>query len=154
MLILGIEKSGTFVNHFEDLDTTKEGITDKIPVQSALLLSDSYIKQNIIFSQSEKPYGLDTYFGRKFFYKAVTGHKIVANIATFSDTQQDLATANPNQFPRLADTMNLLDQMSSNRYPNSVTPLISAHAEAAIPLNLGKRLFEDIAKEIRNRPTV
>lgn len=154
MLILGIEKSGTFVNHFEDLDTRKSGIKDKIPTQSGLLLSDAYIKKNIIFSQSTKPYGLDTYFGRKFFYKTKTGHKVVANVATFSDAQQDLRTANPNQFPRLADAMSLLDLMSSNRYPNSVTPLISAHAEAAIPLNLGKRLFEDIAREIRQRPKV
>lgn len=154
LLILGIEKSGTFVNHFEDLDTNKEGVKDKIPIHSGLLLSDAYIKKNIIFSQSTKPYGLDTYFGRKFFYKAKTGHKVVASIATFSDAQQDLTTANPNQFPRLSDAMNLLDLMSSNRYPNSVTPLIAAHAEAAIPLNLGKRLFEDIAKEIRNRPKI
>jgi hypothetical protein len=37
----------------------------------------------------------------------------------------------------------------SSRYPNSVSPLISAHAEAAIPLNLWTRIFEDIAREIR-----
>ena len=152
MLILGIEKSGAFVNHFEDLDTNKAGVKDRIPIHSGLLLSDAYIKNNIIFSQSTKPYGLDTYFGRKFFYKAKTGHKVVASIATFNDAQQDLTTANPNQFPRLFDAMSLLDLMSSNRYPNSVTPLISAHAEAAIPLNLGKILFEKVAKEIRNRP--
>lgn len=47
--------------------------------------------------------------------------------------------------------MSLLDQLVSNRYPNSISPLISAHAEAAIPLNLGKRIFEDIAREIRER---
>ena len=46
--------------------------------------------------------------------------------------------------------MNLLDMLVSSRHPNSVSPLISAHAEAAIPLNLGKRIFEDIAREIRD----
>jgi hypothetical protein len=48
----------------------------------------------------------------------------------------DLRTANADQFPRLADAMNMLDKLVSSRYPNSVSPLISAHAEAAIPLNL------------------
>lgn len=153
LLILGIEKTGTFVNHFEDIDTSKSGVKGKIDNQSALLLSDDYIKKNIIFSQSDKMYGKDTYFGRKFFYKTFTGHRIVASIATFSDAQQSLKTANINQFPRLADAMNLFDQMSSNRYPNSVTPLITAHTEASIPLNLGKKLFEEIAREIRKRPT-
>lgn len=151
LLIIGIEKSGTFFNHFLEIDTTQDGIKDKFPRQSALLLHDEYIKQNIIFSESTKPYGQDTYFGRKFFYKAASGQKIVPVIAYFNDHQKNLDTANPDQFTRLADVMNLLDQLASSRHPNSVSPLISAHAEASIPLNLGKRIFEDIAREIRER---
>lgn len=151
LLIVGIEKSGTFFNHFIEIDTTKDGITDKFPKQSALLLNDGYIKRNIIFSESAKPYGQDTYFGRKLFYKAASGQKIVPVIACFNDYQKNLDTSNPDQFTRLADVMNLLDQLVSSRYPNSVSPLVSAHAEAAIPLNLGKRIFEDIAREIREK---
>jgi hypothetical protein len=149
LLVFGIEKSGTFFNHFQEIDTTKDGITDKFPKQSAFLLTDSYIKENIIFSESPKPYGQDTYFGRKLFYKTKSGQKIVPVVATYNDYQSNLATGNINQFPRLADILDLLDNLVSNRYPNSVSPLISAHAEAAIPLNLGKRIFEDIAREIR-----
>jgi len=151
LLIIGIEKSGTFYNHFIDIDTTKDGITDKFPKQSALLLDDSYIKRNIIFSESIKPYGQDTYFGRKFFYKTSTGQKIVPVVAYFNKHQRNMDTAKPEQFPRLADVMHLLDKLVSSRYPNSVSPLVSAHAEAAIPLNLGKRIFEDIAREIRDK---
>jgi hypothetical protein len=151
LLIIGIEKSGTFFNHFLDIDTTQDGIKDKFPRQSALLLTDEYIKRNIIFSESAKPYGQDTYFGRKFFYKAASGQKVVPVVAYFNDYQKSLDTANPDQFTRLADVMNLLDQLASSRHPNSVSPLISAHAEASIPLNLGKRIFEDIAREIRER---
>ncbi|HEY0055774.1 MAG TPA: DNA double-strand break repair nuclease NurA [Pedobacter sp.] len=151
LLIIGIEKSGTFFNHFLEIDTTKDGIKDKFPPKSALLLTDNYIKKNIIFSESNKPYGQDTYFGRKFFYKAASGQKIVPVVACFTDYQKDLKTASPNQFVRLADVMNLLDQLVSSRYPNSVSPLVSAHAEAAIPLNLGRRIFEDMAREIRDK---
>lgn len=151
LLIIGIEKSGTFYNHFTEIDTTVDGIKDKFPRQSALLLNDEYIKQNIIFSESLKPYGQDTYFGRKFFYKTLSGHKIVPVVAYYNDFQKNLDTAIPEQFSRLADVMNLLDRLSSNRYPNSVSPLIAAHSEAAIPLNIGKRIFEDIARDIRER---
>ncbi|WP_295664758.1 DNA double-strand break repair nuclease NurA [uncultured Mucilaginibacter sp.] len=154
LLIIGIEKSGTFFNHFLEIDTTEDGITDKFPRQSALLLDDGYIKRNIIFSESAKPYGKDTYFGRKFFYKAASGQKIAPVLACFNDYQRNLDTAKPDQFTRLADVMNLLDQLASSRHPNSVSPLISAHAEAAIPLNLGKRIFEDIAREIRGKSTI
>ena len=154
LLIIGIEKSGTFFNHFLDIDTTKDGVKDKFPRQSALLLDDNYIKKNIIYSESTKPYGQDTYFGRKFFYKAASGQKIVPVVACFTDYQKDLRTANSDQFVRLGDVMNLLDKLVSSRYPNSVSPLVSAHAEAAIPLNLGKRLFEDIAREIREKSVI
>lgn len=151
LLIIGIEKSGPFVNHFEEIDTTKDGITDKFPKQSTLLLDDGYIKRNIIFSESIKPYGEDTHFGRKIFYKTASGQKIVPVIACYNDQQRDITTANLDQFSRLPDVMNLLDKLVSSRYPNSVSPLVSAHAEAAIPLNLGKRIFEDIAREIREK---
>lgn len=151
LIILGIEKTGTFFNHFEELDTSKEGAKDIIPVQSAFLLYDDYIKKNIIFSASNKNYGVDTYFGRKFFYKTLNGYRIVPNLAFYSEEQGNIKTALPNQFPRLADVLNLLDKLVSSRYPHSVTPLISAHAEAAIPLNLGRKIFEEIAQEIRNK---
>ncbi|PWB54024.1 MAG: nuclease [Candidatus Methanoperedenaceae archaeon] len=150
-LIFGIEKSGTFYNHFEEVDTKADGTTDRFPNQSAFLLSDGYIKRNIIFSESYKPYGQDTYFGRKLFYKTKTGYRIVPVLAFFNDHQQNLATARTDQYPRLADLMNVLDELVSSRYPNSVSPLVSAHAEAAIPLNLGKRIFDEIAREIRDK---
>lgn len=151
LLIVGIEKSGTFVNHFEQLDTSSEGSTGSFPLQSALLLDDNYIKKNIIFSESQKPYGKDTYFGRKFFYKTNSGQRLVAVAASYNAQQSDIRTATINQFSRLGDTMNLLNDLVSSRYPNSVSPLISAHAEASIPMSIGARIFEDIAREIRDR---
>jgi hypothetical protein len=151
MMIIGIEKSGIFFNHFTDIDTSKEGVPDIFPKQSALLLNDEYIKKNIIFSESTKPYGQDTYFGRKLFYKAASGQRIVPVIAWFNEHQKNIRTAKPEQFNRLNDVMSLLDMVVSNRYENSLSPLIAAHAEASIPLNIGTRLFEEIAREIKER---
>jgi len=150
LLIFGIEKSGTFYNHFEEIDTKVDGAKDRFPSQSAFLLSDNYIKRNIIFSESNKIYGQDTYFGRKLFYKTQTGYRIVPVLAFLSE-KPNLESNSPNAFPRLADLMNALDELVSSRYPNSVSPLVSAHSEAAIPLNLGKRIFDDIAREIRSK---
>ena len=150
LLIFGIEKSGIFYNHFEDIDTKVDGTKDRFLNQTAFLLSDSYIKKNIIFSESEKLYGQDTYFGRKLFYKTKTGYRIIPVLAFLTD-KPDLNSNALNEFPRIADLMNILDEMVSSRYPNSVSPLVSAHSEAAIPLNLGKRIFDDIAREIRTK---
>ncbi len=150
LLILGIEKSGIFFDHFEQIDQNINGVSDHFPHQSALLLYDDYIKKNIIFSESEKLYGQDTYFGRKFFYKTKKGYRIVPVLAFLNETP-NLNSSAMNEFPRLADVLNVLDSLVSSRYPNSLSPLVSAHAEASIPLNLGRRIFDDIAREIRER---
>ncbi len=152
LIILGVEKTGAFVNHFESIDTNVSGIKGTFPRGKALLLDDKYIKKNIIFSNIEngKPYGQDTYFGRKFLYKTSNGRRIVASVATYTNDQAIIATAEREQFPRLTDILDLLDKVYSSRYPNAILPLVSAHAEAAIPQHLGNAIFEQIAKELRN----
>lgn len=148
LLLLGIEKTGRFMDHFVERDKGPEGGQDWLPRQSALLLSDPYIKSNIIFSKSTKPYGRGTYFGRKVLYKTRTGALIVANLPYLTEDDEDLSCAEPRQFPRLSDTMRMLDVLVSARYRNSLMPIVSAHAEAAIPMNLGKRVLERIAREL------
>ncbi len=170
MLVLGIEKSGSFVTHFEQLVLTKRSDSDialqeipfnqlathhmnnsLIPPQTACLLTDEYIKRNIIYSESTRPYGRQTYFGRKFFYRTKSGAQIVASLPFLDDYHEDIQQANPDQYPRLADALALFDQLVSSRHPNSLAPVVSAHAEAAIPLNLGKKVLERMAHELMQK---
>ncbi len=148
LLLIGIEKDGNFVKHLKALDSNKNGITGSFPKEKAMLLTDAYIKQNIIYSQSEDPYGRRTYFGRKFFYKTRSGSLIVATLPFLDDDHKVTKRAEPSQYPRLADAMGVLDKLFSSRYPNSLAPIVAAHAEAAIPLNMGKTILERLAKEL------
>lgn len=148
LLMLGIEKSGAFVNHLLELDQNADGEEGVLPSRTAMLLTDDYIKRNIIFSDSSKPYGQDTYFGRKVMYKTSAGSLIVATLPFLSEYHRETPTAESEQFPRLADALSLLEQLVSSRYPNSLSPLVAAHAEAAIPLNLGNRVLENLARKL------
>ena len=167
ILVIGIEKSGAFVTHFEQLVLTPQdtAVSEEIaipynqlaayhmnnslvPPQTACLLADDYIKRNIIYSESTRPYGRQTYFGRKFFYRTKAGAQIVASLPFLTDYHEDLHQANPDQYPRLADAMSIFDQLVSSRYPNSLAPVVAAHAEAAIPLNLGKKVLEKMAHDL------
>ncbi len=148
MLMIGVEKSGAFVDHFASLDQDARGGTNVLPGETALLLTDGYIKENIIFSKSEKLYGRDTYFGRKFFYKTASGARIVAMLPFLEEAHRDTTSAEPDLFPRLADAMSLLERLLSSRFPNSLSPLVSAHKEAAIPLHLGNRVLEKLARQL------
>jgi hypothetical protein len=148
ILLIGIEKTGKIVQHFDDIEHYEEGGSGAFPCQSVALLSDSYIKRNVIFSDSDKPYGEDTYFGRKFFYKTKSAARIVAMLPFLEEAHRDLASIDISQYPRLFDAIALLDQLVSSRYPNALAPLVAANAEAAIPLHLGNKVLERLAKEM------
>ena len=149
LLLIGVEKTGAFVDHFEHIDKKDDGTFGAFPKQSVALVDDSYIKKNIIFSTSEKIYGDATYFGRKVLYKTKSGARIVATIPFLSEEQKKgTIKADLDQYPRLGDSMSLLDQMVSSRFPNAIVPLVSANAEAAIPLRLGNKVLEKLAKEL------
>ena len=129
-------------------DKKEDGSFGGFPCQSVGLLTDSYIKQNIIFSDSSRPYGDATYFGRKFFYKTKSGARIVATLPFLSHQHRDLTKAKQSHYPRLADAVGLLDRLVSSRFSNALFPLVSANAEAAIPLRLGNKILEKLAKEL------
>lgn len=148
LLLIGVEKTGEFVEHLARLDSYQDGTTGRFPAGSTSLLTDGYIKSRIIFSNSTKPYGQDTYFGRKFFHRTPSGALVVASLPFLSDEHRDVTTAKPEQFPRLHDALALLSDLVSSRYPNALTPLVAAHSEAAIPLHLGNKVLEQLAKEL------
>lgn len=152
MLIVGIEKTGLFVEHFKHLCAAadKGAISLKIPPQTAILVTDGYIKKQIIFSESTKPYGEATYFGRKLMYRTKSGAQIVASVPYLEASHQNLDCALPEQFPRLADVLSVFDALVSSRYPNALVPISLAHGEAAIPLSHGVRVLERLARELIN----
>jgi hypothetical protein len=151
ILLLGIEKTGQFVEHFAQLDRKDNGTPGRIEKGSHILLTDDYIKRNIIFNESRKLYGADTYYGRKLFYKTRSGGMIVAVSPFLTTDCEDTRTAEPEQHPRLADTLDVLDCLVSSRYPNATIPLIAAHAEAAIPARMGRQVLEKLAHDLLGR---
>jgi len=147
LLIIGIEKSGAFVTHFEEVDKTESG-EPYFPNHSYALLTDEYIKQRIVYSVSDKPYGKDTYFGRKFFYKAKSGAKITATLSILDSAQDDISKNDVTVYPGFGRVCALLDKVVSSRLPNAVGPIISAHSHAAIPLTLGTKVLEQLARAL------
>jgi hypothetical protein len=151
LLLLGIEKSGTFLDHFIRLDTSASGSPGQFPPGTALLLTDRYIKTHIVLSKSERPYGYQTYFGRKFFYKTRSGARIVGMTPFLCEAHADLSTAHPDQYPRLGEAIALLDALVSSRHPDALVPLVEAHARATIARGLGTRVLEQLVRELVRR---
>ncbi len=148
LIIVGVEKTGAFVTHFDEVDQTDEPGQERFEPRSYFLPTDRYIKQRIIYSDSPKRYGKDTYFGRKFFYKTKSGARIVASIPFLDVSQDTLDSDDVGLYPSFATVCALLDKLVSCRYPNALAPLVSAHAQAAIPLHLGAKVLEQLARAL------
>jgi len=148
LLILGIEKTGAFVQHFEEIDQTETPGQQLFSTRKYMLLTDGYIKDRILHSDSNKRYGQDTYFGRKFYYKTQSEARIVASIPFLSDSQDTLDSDDISLYPQFATICTLLDRVVSSRYANAVSPLIAANAQAAIPLQLGSKVLTQLARAL------
>jgi hypothetical protein len=148
LILLGVEKQGAFVTHFDEIDQTETPGKARFAPRSYLLLTDDYIKQRVCYSDSEKRYGVDTYFGRKFFYKTSSGTRIVASIPFLNDEQDTLDRDDVSLYPQFGTACALLDKLVSSRFPNSLSPLISAHSHAAIPLHLGAKVLQQLARAL------
>lgn len=150
ILILGIEKTGDFITHFCELDKKEDGLPLFKPGQY-FMPTDSYIKRNIIFSDSKKAYGRDTYFGRKLMYKTRTGALVVPCLATYSSEQEDLNSADITKYPAIAKAFALIDKLVTSRYPNALAPLVTAHSNAAIPLHLGQKVLKQLSTTLMRK---
>ncbi|MET7401188.1 DNA double-strand break repair nuclease NurA [Dactylosporangium sp. NPDC005572] len=148
LLLLGIEKSGTFVEHFAMIDQTERPGELLFQPRDYFMPTDKYIKRRVVYSASEKRYGLDTYFGRKVFYKTTSGARIVFNTPFLSDAQDTLESSDESLYSQLPVSCSLLDKMVSSRYQNAVSPIVSAHAYAAIPLSLGSKVLQQLARAL------
>ena len=148
LIIVGIEKSGEFVDHFDEIDSTETAGQSLFPPCGFILLTDNYIKKRIHQSSSVRRYGQDTYFGRKFFYKTRNGARIVASIPFLTKEQDTIDSDDVSLYPQFSAICSLLDRLVSSRFPNAISPLISAHAEASIPLNLGAKVLKQLAQAL------
>ncbi len=148
ILIVGVEKTGAFHEFLVALDTFPNGATGRIPNQKAMLLTNRYIRQYIKPSEGGKMFGEQVYYGRKFFYKSKAGSLIVGVSPFLDKSQKDLENADPSLFPRLPDMLSVLDAVHCARYPNALIPIVAANAEAAIPMNLGAKILEKLAKDL------
>ena len=148
LVILGIEKSGAFVTHFDELDRSETAGEVRFAARNFALLTDRYIKDRVIFSDSPKRYGVDTYFGRKFFYKTKGGARIVASLPFLDDTQDTLASEDIGPYREFGTACHLLDALVSSRFANALAPIVSAHSHAAIPLGLGAKVLQQLARAL------
>lgn len=131
--IVGIEKSGQFANH-------AEYIGEELPRETILWMDDDYIYDNIIVSRNTDTYGEKTYYGQKFIYKAESERIFVLNIP--QSPIDGMPKYLPHAYPQLKRTIDIVEEVQTALYEDSLIPVAMANEYASIPLKTGSRVLE------------
>ena len=75
----------------------------------------------------------------------------MANIPFLTPEQDTLASDDPALYPRFGTVCTLLDKLVTSRFPNALGPIVSAHAQASIPLHLGQKVLKQLAQALMRK---
>lgn len=141
-LMVGIEKSGPFVEH-------ANLIKEFIPEGSVMLLTRRYINR-LIGREDENEYGKDEFYGRRFIYRTRAGDALVITVLPAADVlpyDRSAAAESLDSYPSLRLICEVLDSLRTRMYEHAVIPVALAHSAAALPLGVGRSVLTMMAQQ-------
>ena len=146
ILLMGVEKSGDFLEHLKMLDWEPgAGSGSNLPNGTAYAPDLKYIHQHIKpRPENAKPYGQDTYYGRRVLFKNKVGQHTVVMMPVVNSEGDDPNCVSLGAFPRIGEALDILDELATHLYQDAFAPLVRAHAHAAIPLKAGERIIDQL----------
>jgi hypothetical protein len=146
-MVVGIEKSGPFVDH-------ANALARHLPECSVMSLDNNYIQTRILANDPGATYGKDEFYGRRFIYKTSTGQMLVVTVPRINGSPYEKISGgitgtcqDINQYPMLRPILETLDRVQSRLYPGAVVPIALAHSTASLPLGTGSRVLTQLARE-------
>lgn len=137
LYMIGLEKTGSFVEHADE-------VADLLSPDDVQILNDTYIYRYIVpGSRNEnKPYGHNTYYGHKLIYKSALGGMHVATVPT------DQARSSPDlsQLPNLPVLLQNLDLLRCDMYDSALVPISLVNKLISLAEHPSSRLLEKFAK--------
>lgn len=136
--LVGLEKSGAFVEHAEQ-------ISEKLLPNQMLLLGNRYIYKYIIPGNDKPndPYAVSSYYGHKVIFKSENNNIYVATIPNVL----------PQVEPQLDDYLNInvilhnLSALKCDLYYNSLVPIVLANKLVSLADHPSSDLLKTFAQE-------
>ena len=146
-LIVGIEKTGRFVDH-------AAAVSHLIDPGHLVVVDQTYL-QRILNRSTAQVWGKDEYWGRKFLYKTADGRLIVLTVPPFDGSgpyRGGESAVDLGRYPTLHRTMALLDAIGTTLYKDAVIPIALAHDYVAYPIGVGSDVLVALAQEALGVP--
>lgn len=137
-VVVGIEKSGTFVEHAAD-------VAEELKPGDILTLTDDYLERYVLSSGiSDRGYGHNTYYGHRFIVKTASGR---THVITLPKRMADgEVVTGPTVYQELPTVLYHLDVAKTQLYEDGLVPVTIAHKEASIPARTGSRVLRVFAE--------
>lgn len=142
-VVVGIEKGGMFAEH-------ARAIRKHVPKGLLMRPSRDYVQRYITSRGSS--HGVDTYYGRHFFYRSQSG-----TIFTITVPPLGRLGASPDDrfdqddYPTLRATCKMLDRIGTRLYESATIPVALAHRYTAYPLTSAGRVLKLHAEDHLSR---
>lgn len=139
--ICGIEKSGALVDYARQL--ARHDILEP----GDLLVCDEQVIGRVVNANNARAYGKETYWGRKFVYRALDGRVVVPTVPPSTGAPYDASggKADPADYPTLPAILDVIDRTGSSMYVDGIIPVAAAHGRAAFPIGVGTDVLRLVA---------
>jgi hypothetical protein len=141
--ICGLEKTGAMVDFARQL--ARHGVLE--PGQ--LMVCDEEILGRVTNATNARAYGKETYWGRKFIYRALDGRVVVPTVmpATGDPYDSNGGKPDPDEYPTLPAILDVIDRTGSSMYVDGIIPVAAAHGKAAFPIGVGTDVLRLVATQ-------
>lgn len=141
--VCGIEKSGAMVDYARQL------ARHDVLAPGELLVCDENVIARVTNATNAQAYGKETYWGRKFVYRALDGRVVVPTVPPPSGAPYDSngGQPDPKDYPTLPAILNVIDRTGSSMYVDGIIPVAAAHGKAAFPIGVGTDVLRLVATQ-------
>lgn len=141
--LCGLEKSGPMV------DFARQLARHDILAPGDLLICDEEVLARVTNAANVRAYGKETYWGRKFIYRALDGRVVVPTVMPAAGAPYDASGGlpDPKDYPTLPAILDVIDRTGSSMYVDGIIPVAAAHGKAAFPIGVGTDVLRLVATQ-------
>jgi hypothetical protein len=140
--LAGLEKSGPFVEHADEISEILEKGT-------VLLLDNDYIYNYVLPGKADpsNPYGRTTYYGNKLIFKTSAGGMYVVSLPTSEVTVRPVES----DFLNLGIILTNIEKLKCDMYDNALIPVALANKLISLANHPSSRILQKFAIDIIHR---
>ncbi|NJO64399.1 MAG: NurA domain-containing protein, partial [Richelia sp. RM2_1_2] len=137
LYLAGLEKSGSFVEHADE-------ITEKLDDGTVLILSNDYIYKYILpgYPDPTRPYGATTYYSNKLIFKTNSGGMYVVSLPT----SENFLNPKKADFRNLDVILTNIEKLKCDMYDSALIPVALANKLVSLADHPSSGILQKFAK--------